>query len=408
METTHKILSKINFDPEQYPDTDAIQLDVCIHPASLIDFDVLYDGLKERVKQRNLKHVVDGDLELFDYTDQCCFDNQWDIFTLMARGLILCPAEKRVVCYPFYKFFNSSEVKIPNRPFTVTEKMDGSMVTIFYHNKWRTATRGAFDSEQALWALAYIHGNKIVEKLDKNTTYIVEAIYSSNKIVVQYDFEDLVLIGAHVDAKDAEIGPIAQKIGIPAAPQHKYDSIDKLLEIAETMSIESEGFVAKFDNGMRVKIKGKEYCRIHKLISYCTPLAIWELMMMQDDLNKIREDLPEEYKNEFDIIRKILEAQFNKLYNEIENFYQDTIDLDDKDIALKFQSQNQYASVPTYLKRTIFACRKHNWLKRVHEKPVGEKIESHPRVKFFRKYMRPTGNILEGYTPSDVIFRLGS
>ena len=35
-------------------------------------------------------------------------------------------------------------------------------------------------------------------------------------------------------------------------------------------------------SGQAVKIKGEEYCRIHKLISKVTPLAIWDMLKNED------------------------------------------------------------------------------------------------------------------------------
>jgi RNA ligase len=55
-------------------------------------------------------------------------DKAWNQFTLMARGLILCPSEKRVVATPIPKFFNYGEVlDVPELPFNATVKMDGSL-----------------------------------------------------------------------------------------------------------------------------------------------------------------------------------------------------------------------------------------------------------------------------------------
>ena len=77
--------------------------------------------------------------------------------TLAARGLILDHAARRIVATPFPKFFNAGERDgtIPDLPFETTEKLDGSLIIIFHHRgRWRTATTGAFDSDQAVWAQA--------------------------------------------------------------------------------------------------------------------------------------------------------------------------------------------------------------------------------------------------------------
>lgn len=62
---------------------------------------------------------------------------------------------------PFPKFFNAFErgESIPDLPFETFEKVDGSLITIFWHaGEWRTATKGTFGSAQALWAAERLKG----------------------------------------------------------------------------------------------------------------------------------------------------------------------------------------------------------------------------------------------------------
>ena len=59
---------------------------------------------------------------------------------------------------------------------------------------WILATRGSFTSPQA------IKGRELLEKYDynrlaKDYTYLFEIIYPENRIVCNYDFEDLILLG---------------------------------------------------------------------------------------------------------------------------------------------------------------------------------------------------------------------
>jgi RNA ligase len=79
------------------------------------------------------------------------------------------------------------------------------------------------------------------------------------------------------------------------ARRHSYDSVSQLLLEAKDLPADEEGFVVRFDDGGRLKIKGAEYRRIHALISRITPLAMWEIMQAGDDLAKVRRDIPEEF-----------------------------------------------------------------------------------------------------------------
>jgi RNA ligase len=94
-------------------------------------------------------------LQLFIYTPRCVYDDGWDEFSVMARGLVLDEASGKVVATPFPKFFNVGERRgdVPDLPFEAFEKLDGSLIIAFHHaGSWRAATKGAFDSEQAVWA----------------------------------------------------------------------------------------------------------------------------------------------------------------------------------------------------------------------------------------------------------------
>jgi RNA ligase len=121
-----------------------------------------------------------------------------DDITLLARGIILDPKNKRVVATPFPKFFNVGERldAIPDLPFEKFEKLDGSLIILFYHKgEWHTATKGSLGSEQAKWAVRWITAHDL-SCLDKETTYLAEALYPENRIVVHYQHTGLVLLGA--------------------------------------------------------------------------------------------------------------------------------------------------------------------------------------------------------------------
>jgi RNA ligase len=134
-------------------------------------------------------------LTIWNYSLKTQYDNLWDEVTLQARGLVT-DENGNVVARTFKKFFNLEEKKFtPTSDFDVYEKMDGSLGIFFYYEGgWIMATRGSFTSDQA------VKGYEMMFKYDftslhKNYTYLFEIIYPENRIVVQYDFEDLVLLG---------------------------------------------------------------------------------------------------------------------------------------------------------------------------------------------------------------------
>ena len=156
-----------------------------------------------------------------------------------------------------------------------------------------------------------------------------------------------------------------------------------------------EGFVLRFAGGLRIKMKGEAYCRIHKLICRCTPLALWESMMNCEDLNAVRRDLPEEMRVDFDTIRNLLSAQVEAAVEEIRIGHERLLPLSDREVGLL--SQRGDSGLTQMQRKFIFACRNKNFFDRVREK--GEW-----REKFF-KLLRPDRNRLAGYIPSSVMNR---
>lgn len=126
------------------------------HPARRISFDALVNGLAEAKAARLVSEAALGNLRIYCYSQSCVFDRQWNEITLLARGLILDVAERRVVATPFPKFFNLGErgdQSIPDLPFETFEKLDGSLIILFHHDGgWHTATKGSLASSQARWA----------------------------------------------------------------------------------------------------------------------------------------------------------------------------------------------------------------------------------------------------------------
>lgn len=160
--------------------------------------------LRERVALGLIKEVVHPkypELSLFNYTQVCQFEQAWDEYTMMARGIVLNTNTGEVVARPFKKFFNLSQhepEEIPSVDPLVFEMMDGSLGIVFhYAGKWHVATRGSFTSEQAVWAMDWL-SKQDKSELFHNETYLVEIIYPKNRIVVDHGgLESLVLLGVY-------------------------------------------------------------------------------------------------------------------------------------------------------------------------------------------------------------------
>ena len=289
---------------------------------------------EDQVKLKYLRKAVSGDLVLYNYTDKCTFDKAWNKTTLSARGLIFNNTTGEVVARPFPKFFNLSELKSTQQKaiirgkgvyseFHCYEKMDGSLGIIFHDgNRWRVATRGSFDSEQAKVAEEMLQEYDLKDQY-KNQTILVEIIYPENKIVTDYgDARELVLLdmintetGEGVnDPNDLDI--LATSLGMSCAKFYEH-TMEEMLELQKTLPKDEEGFVVRFKNGFRVKIKGHEYLRIHKIISQLSPLSLWNSMKDGEVNTEYLQELPEEFRGEMDYYRDELENRYDKILTEI-------------------------------------------------------------------------------------------
>lgn len=366
-----------------------------VHPARRIPFSDLIAGLR---RAQALGHVhrrpnASNTLQLFIYTPRCVYEDGWDEFSLIARGLIVDEAAGRVVATPFPKFFNVGErhAEVPDLPFEALEKLDGSLIIVFNNaGRWHAATKGAFESEQALWAQARLDTADL-SSLKPGSTYLFEAVYPENRIVVRYTEPAMVILAAYdasgLELTYDEVQATSQALGWRAAERHQFGNIADMILHTSSLPRDSEGFVVRFANGVRLKLKGSEYRRIHALISRCTPLAMWEAMAAGDELAAIRRDLPEEFWSDFDSIVLLLTENYRAMERKVVELAASVAHLSDKELGLSLNS------LPVDVGPYVFSFRKSG------------KIAGKSRDALMRS-IRPTGNVLPGYVPSYAMGRV--
>ncbi len=370
-----------------------------IHPARLVEFDELLAGLDAGVAAGAIYERSDAGLSIFHYSNRCVYDLLWNPSSLMARGLILDRAARRIVATPFPKFFNFSEpgVKQPipdDEPFETFEKLDGSLGIVFHHaGQWKVTTKGAFGTPQATWAEARLAGLNL-DALRPGDSYLFEIVSRENRIVVAYPFEDLVLLGGYAeDGREfvrAELEALADRLGCRIALAHRFADFDELFAAAGSLGRFSEGFVVRFKRGLRIKVKGGEYCRIHRLVARVTPLGLYEILEAGDDPETVRRMIPEEFLEDFDRILELLRGRLAEVTDAVEAEFERTRHLSDRDIGLALPAMEELSRM------FLFARRKFGpeWMK--HSKSRGA---------LFR-WIRPKGDDLSGYVPSSFMGRI--
>jgi RNA ligase len=259
------------------------------------------------------------DLTIWNYSPKVQYEKLWDDITLQCRGLVT-NSKGDIIARPFKKFFNYEEHKpedIPNENYVVYEKMDGSLGILFnYEGEWILVTRGSFTSPQA------IKGKEILDRHDisawrKDNTYLFEIIYPQNRIVVDYgDEEKLVVLGGIHTETGEEIPDSSlfwtQESSFEIVTTYKtwgegYDLLQ------EEISKDKEGYVIRFKNGFRMKIKGDEYKRLHKILTNISNRDIFEYVKEGKSLDEILDKVPDEFYNWVKKTKANFENQFKTI-----------------------------------------------------------------------------------------------
>lgn len=254
----------------------------------------------------------------------------WNNYNIQFRGLII-DKNGNICSRPIPKFFTFKEyitkdrillsegetIKLPNEPFRIFEKVDGSLSILYWiDNTPFLATQRSFTSPNAIKANQIFHSkySHLFKTLDKNCTYIFEAIYPNTRVMVNYnETEDLILL-ARIDnptGKDLSI----EGLGFKTAEEFtdKYKKIKNLSELSNLNLPNLEGFVLVYENGFRIKIKfdwfNKAHGVVNKLIS----------------LNKLQYEYQNKLKNLLNIKLKTLSNK--DVYNSLKNnsLYEDIL-----------------------------------------------------------------------------------
>jgi RNA ligase len=220
---------------------------------------------------------------------------EWTEALKDCRGLIL-DADGNIVGRPFRKFWNAGQTTAPsNEPFCVWEKMDGSLgIVCVYAGERIAATRGSFESDQAIWLQDWLERNH-ADFWPSGETYLFEIIFPANRIVVDYgDRAEAVLLS--VMSPDC-----ADQWNLFEAC-HRFKKARRFDGISEFSTINSdplfagaEGFVVQYESGYREKVKLEEYCRLHRLITQYSTRTIWEMLRSGAGVQELLDRVPVEF-----------------------------------------------------------------------------------------------------------------
>jgi len=369
-----------------------------MNPEQYLKINDLWD--LERLKQHaqhNSVYVIESaripDVVMLHYMDACQYDNLWTTFSRMCRGLILDMKNRKVLAYPFEKFFNLGQMPetkyevLETLPgFETSEKLDGSMIIAFIDpntNLLTFTTKGSFDSEHG----AYVNDDLPLSTEQKIALYayalkgtlMFELIAKPFQIVVDYRkkgyAEGLYLIGYRHEISDklatfTELAKIAQEVNLPTFKTYSFDSLSKLLDTAKDLPVLEEGFVLRFPGDLMVKVKGSAYLAAHRFISHLSDRNILQAVA-DGTASTLSELAPEEYRQ--DVVDKI--AHFQKRVADLEDMCYTLYSEAPKDGSRKDFALWVNEKAPSHLKGFLFQLLDHKVVDRKHMFRVLEEVD---------------------------------
>lgn len=240
-----------------------------------------------------------------------------------CRGIIL-NQNNEIVCFPFYKFFNYGELqayKIDWSSAKVQQKIDGSLIKLWYDDKWHISTNNCINAFSAFiedsnksFGDIFKEASKNLDynKLNKDNTYMFELVSPETKIIVDYKETKIYHIGTRNNKTFKEID---DNIGIEKPKLYKFNTLEDLIENAKHLTKNEEGYVVVDKNYNRIKVKSPAYLLAHYILGNgkFTNKRIIDIIKSGEE-NEILNYFPE-YKINFDKINEKINLTVAIIYN---------------------------------------------------------------------------------------------
>lgn len=357
---------------------------------------------REAIKDRpEFVEAHRGDHIIFNYN--LSKDDSFDCHMRRElRGLVFCAQTGEVLSRRFHKFFNLNEREETNNlnidwgiPHVVLHKMDGSMISpIFLDGEIRWGTKmGITDvglqcekfvkDKQNYCSFAYSMN-------EVNLTPIFEYIAPSNRIVIEYQEENLILLAIRHNktgeyASYDNLVKTAKFWNVPFV--QKYSG--PLFKLKEQTDI--EGVVVLFENGHMLKIKTDWYIAIHKAKENLLFEKNVIKLILNEQLDDILPNLPEKDRDRLLKYQMCLVSSIDTHVKECKEFidHMKWMNYDRKSIASIVNE-----SIPEFARSIIFKCLddttklRDEWIKKILTK-----TSTQATVDSMRSYIGATWNV---------------
>jgi len=185
------------------------------------------------------------------------------------RSVVMCGDQVVSVAPPRAMPLAEFMETYPFRCVEVDEFVDGTMVNVFFHDKWQLCTKSNIGATNGFlegapcFALMFMEAavamNLDLETLDRNCVYSFVLQHPQNRIVAPVKTPALVLIKRYrISGRDVAAESRALTTPWPV----RADSYDQLLAWAKALPYSSKGFMLHAPDGTRAKILGDAYLQV--------------------------------------------------------------------------------------------------------------------------------------------------
>lgn len=285
-----------------------------------------------------------------------------------CRGITFDTETGDIIRRPFFKFFNVNEreeTQLHNLDFSkehwVDIKLDGSMIAAFMHEGeivygTKMVAPDFHDMVEKFVESSDVDYAGFCWKLiNDGYTPIFEWMHPQKRIVIDYGKEPALTLlavrhmvtGQYIDLDKTP----AKQYGVPIVEQHsKVTDPKAFMEYVHDLK-NAEGFVIRWADGHRVKIKAHEYVQIHKAKEAILQDRNIVELILEDKLDDVKAHLPAE--DRYDLDR--FESEFNFSIKTIAKQIQmHIIWLDAKGIDRKTFALEHSDKVDSYVKSIVF------------------------------------------------------
>ena len=292
-----------------------------------------------------------------------------------ARGIIFLEGEwGRPVCHAFDKFGNYGESYVPDIDWNsavVTQKVDGSLMKVWWDEYWHISTNGTIDAFKADIGDARVANygqlflkhftekdlnfEEFFQALDRRYTYLFELVSPYNRVVIPYEKTQLYFLGYRNENnliipfhRASDLTSIIDYFQIKLPKHYPLHSLSACIEAAKDLSWDEEGYVVDDANGNRVKIKSPAYVVAHhtRANGVITTKSLINIIL----INETEEFLTyaEDYREQVKDIKKKMEAAAAVHEIALAGVK-----------ACEYQSRKEYADMvnkyPSYIRPYLFA-----------------------------------------------------